>query len=182
MKPIRKEVTTKNAPKTLKTRHNVTVEIARLLDSGVINIDNVFFSDETWLDTSAQERLNAQNDRVYFECGTKKCDAMGQLEQGKAQRIGGIMVHLAVSSFGGGDVLEPYFYAPASTLRQKNTCLCCKAPCSARSKQRQASGGTRQPFRLGPSRPVGALSPTCGGPRDGLAATGLPGQRIMGRR
>ena len=43
MKPMRKVITTKNAPKTLKTRHKVAVELARLLDSGEINIDNVFF-------------------------------------------------------------------------------------------------------------------------------------------
>ena len=43
MKPMRKVVTPRNAPKTLKTRHKVAVGLARLLDSGEINIDNVFF-------------------------------------------------------------------------------------------------------------------------------------------
>ena len=115
-RPLRKVVTAKNHSKTLKKRHQVAEKLVAMLDSEEIDIDNVFFSDETWVDMGVAGRANTQNDRKYFDRKVRKSDAVGELEQGKAQRNPGIMVHLTVSSYGGGDVLEPYFYAPGDRV------------------------------------------------------------------
>ena len=109
-KPLRKVITTNNCQKTLATRQKVAAELTASLESGEMDIDAAFFSDETWVDVGAPYRVNSKNDVVYVDADEKKADAMDQLQVGKKQKYPGIMLHLTVSSMNGGVMLEPYFY------------------------------------------------------------------------
>ena len=84
-------------------------KITAMFESGEVDIDNVFFPDETWMETGVGGRVIKQNDRKYFD--VKKQDVMNVLEQGKAQRYPGIMLHLTVSPFGGWAMSTPFFFS-----------------------------------------------------------------------
>lgn len=104
-KPLRKVKTTKNCKATLAKRQSVAAGLTTSFESGEIDIDSVFFPDETRVDLGVAYRANSKNDVVYVDAYKKKDDVIDQLEVGKQQRHRGLMLHHTVSSFGGGMML-----------------------------------------------------------------------------
>ena len=105
-----------NTENTLTKRQSIAKSIVALFDSGELAAGDIFFADETWIDQDCDGQLNSQNERIYFPPGTKRDDVMAQLEKPKAQRAPGLMVHLAVSSHGGGVMLKPFRMLPGETI------------------------------------------------------------------
>ena len=118
MRPLKHVKTTVSTVAKKKKRANKAVEILGMYADGM-RTNQIFWSDETWVDQDSCARYNPQNDRMYFPKDQKKDDNLDKLIKPIRQRAPGIMVHITVTSAGGGQVLKPFFVDPGETMTAK---------------------------------------------------------------
>ena len=95
-------------------------EILRRIEGGKFRADDIFWSDESWFDTTGN-RYNPQNMRTYGASGSKKQDLLdrGELGAPQKQRGPGVMIHMTVSGYRGGTILPPHLVPPKTSLCAK---------------------------------------------------------------
>ena len=116
MPVYRKVKTCSDKEATRKKRLDAAGAILGSIAIGKYDIDDVFWTDECWFDTTGN-RLNPQNDRVYAPPGVKKGDPSMRdlIAAPQKQRAPGIMAHMTVSSSRNGTVLTPHLL-PVNTF------------------------------------------------------------------
>ena len=57
-----------------------------MFESKGLQIDDIFFSHDTWIETGTGGHIYKQNNRKYFWVGVKKKNVIQEIEQEKAQR------------------------------------------------------------------------------------------------
>ena len=118
MKPPKRVKTTKNAASTPKTRKQVSKEIAGFLEGG-LDIDTVWFSDETRVEGDGCGKFNFKNGRNYYPKDTAEDDVLDELHALRLQRPDWTMVYITVSSAGNGTLVEPQYIPRGGTIIAK---------------------------------------------------------------